>query len=85
MDNSSIAYSTGIFKKNSTYAIKVNDEFTTSFNFKNDTNVTFDYENHTVEILFKDKNTTSIKQIPRESQGTFLNFEIDSADDMTNI
>ncbi|MEE1335524.1 glycosyltransferase [Methanobrevibacter sp.] len=85
LDNSSIAYSTGIFKKNSTYAIKVNDEFTTSFNFKNDTNVTFDYENHTVEILFKDKNTTSIKQIPRESQGTFLNFEIDSADDMTNI
>ena len=85
LDNSSIAYSTGIFKKNSTYAIKVNDEFTTSFNFKNDSNVTFDYENHTVEILFKDKNTTSIKQIPRESQGTFLNFEIDSADDMTNI
>ena len=85
LDNSSIAYSTGIFKKNSTYAIKVNDEFTTSFNFKNDTNVTFDYENHTVEILFKDKNTTSIKQIPRESQGTFLNFEIDSSDDMTNI
>ena len=85
LDNSSIAYSTGIFKKNSTYVIKVNDEFTTSFNFKNDTNVTFDYENHTVEILFKDKNTTSIKQIPRESQGTFLNFEIDSADDMTNI
>ena len=85
LDNSSIAYSTGIFKKNSTYAIKVNDEFTTSFNFKNDTNVTFDYENHTVEILFKDKNTTSIKQSPRESQGTFLNFEIDSADDMTNI
>ena len=85
LDNSSIAYSTGIFKKNSTYAIKVNDELTTSFNFKNDTNVTFDYENHTVEILFKDKNTTSIKQIPRESQGTFLNFEIDSADDMTNI
>ena len=85
LDNSSIAYSTGIFKKNSTYAIKVNDEFTTSFNFKNDSNVTFDYENHTVEILFKDKNTTSIKQIPRESQGTFLNFEIDSAYDMTNI
>ena len=71
LDNESIVYSSGIFKKNSTYDISVND-FTTSFKFKKNSNVTFDYGNHTVEILFKDKNTTSIKQIPREKQGTFL-------------
>ena len=76
LDNNSIDYSTGIFKKNSTYDIKVNDEFATSFNFKKNSNVTFDYENHTVKIVFKDLNTTSIKQIPRESQGTFLSFDI---------
>jgi hypothetical protein len=76
LDNSSLAYSTGIFKKNATYDINVNDEFVTSFNFKKNSNITFDYENHTVEVVFQDKNTTSIKQIPRESQGAFLNFNI---------
>ena len=85
LDNTSIVYSSGIFKKNSTYDIKVNDEFVTSFNFKKNSNVTFDYGNHTVEIMFKDKNTTSIKQIPRESQGTFLNFEFDSLDSTSNV
>ena len=76
LDNSSLAYSSGIFKKNATYDINVNDEFAASFNFKKNSNVTFDYENHTVEIVFLDKNTTSIKQIPRESQGAFLNFDL---------
>lgn len=76
LDNNSVAYSAGIFKKNSTYDIKVNDELATSFNFKKNSNVTFDYENHTVEVLFKDENTTSIKKIPRESQGAFLNLNI---------
>jgi hypothetical protein len=76
LDNNSIAYSSGIFKNNSTYMIKVDDEPVTSFNFKKNTNVTFDYEKHTVKVVFKDKNTTSIKQIPRENQGTFLNFDI---------
>ena len=75
LDNESIFYSTGIFKKNSTYNINVDGDYYTSFNFKKNTNVTFDVENHTVDIVFIDKNTTSIKQIPRESQGTFLNFK----------
>ena len=75
LDNSSIAYSTGIFKKNSTYEVKI-DDFVTSFNFKKNSNVTFNYENHTVEILFKDTNTTSIKQVPRQSQGNFLNLNL---------
>jgi glycosyltransferase involved in cell wall biosynthesis len=76
LDNTSIAYSSGIFKKNSTYEIKIGDEPVSSFNFKKNSNVTFDYEKHTLEIVFKDKNTTSIKQIPRESQGIFLSFDI---------
>lgn len=76
LDNKSIVYSSGIFKNNSEYAIKVNDEFATSFNFKDNSNVSFNHENHTIEIKFKDLNKTSIKQIPRESQGTFMNFKI---------
>ena len=76
LDNTSIVYSSGIFKKNSTYDILVNDNKFISFKFKKNSNVTFDYENHTIEILFKDKNTTSIKQIPRQNQGNFLNFNI---------
>lgn len=75
LDNTSVVYSSGIFKKNSTYDISVNGEFLTSFNFKKNGNVTFDYGDHNVEIVFKDLNTTSIKQVPRETQGTFLNFE----------
>ena len=76
LDNESIVYSSGIFKNNSQYSIKVNDEFATSFNFKENSNVSFNHENHTVKIVFKDLNKTSIKQIPRESQGTFMNLKI---------
>lgn len=75
LDNKSIVYSSGIFKKNSTYEISVNGEYLTSFNFKKNSNVTFDYDDHKIEILFKDINTTSIKQIPRGTQEKFLNFE----------
>ena len=74
LDNASIMYSSGIFKKNSTYDIYADNEYLTSFNFKKNSNITFDYHNHTVDILFEDKNTTSIKKIPRETQGDFLNF-----------
>ena len=76
LDNHSIVYSSGIFKKNSTYDISVNGEYYTSFDFKKNSNVTFDYENHTVEIFFKDLNTTSIKKPVRENQGFFLDFSI---------
>ena len=74
LDNNSIVYSSGIFKKNSTYDISVNDKYLTSFKFKKNSNFTFNYDNHTVEIIFTDKNTTSIKQMPRQNQGNFLNF-----------
>ena len=74
LDNNSIVYSSGIFKKNSTYDISVDNKYLTSFKFKKNTNITFNYDNHTVEIIFTDKNTTSIKQIPRQNQGNFLDF-----------
>ena len=76
LDNHSIVYSSGIFKKNSTYDISVNGEYYTSFNFKKNSNVTFDYDGHRIDIYFKDLNTTSIKQAARENQGYYLNFEI---------
>ena len=75
LDNESIIYSNGIFKNNSTYDIAINNEFITSFNFNDDSNTTFTYDNHTVEIMFKDTNSTSIKQFARSNQGDFLNFE----------
>ena len=75
LDNKSVVYSAGIFKKNSTYDISVNGEYLNSFKFKKNSNVTFDYDDHEIEIVFKDLNTTSIKQIPRGSQDKFLNFE----------
>ena len=76
LDNYSVVYSSGIFKNNFTYDISVNNKYMTSFNFEKNANVTFDYENHTVEIFFKDLNTTSIKKPVRSNQGDFLNIEI---------
>ena len=76
LDNQSIVYSSGIFKNNSTYDIYVNNEYFTSFNYNKNTNMTFDYGNHTVDIYFKDLNTTSIKKPVREKQGDFLNIII---------
>ena len=76
LDNYSVVYSSGIFKKNSTYDIFVNGEYYTSFNFKKNSNITFNYGNHTVDIFFKDLNTTSIKKPVRENQGCFLDLYI---------
>ena len=76
LDNHSVVYSSGIFKNNSTYDISVNGEVITSFNFEKNCNVTFDYQNHTVDIFFKDLNTTSIKKPVLENQGNFLNIKI---------
>ena len=76
LDNQSIVYSAGIFKNNSTYDIYVNNEYYTSFNYNKNTNLTFDYGNHTIDVYFKDFNTTSIKKPIREKQGDFLNIII---------
>ena len=74
IDNSSAFSSSGIFKNNSTYYIMSNGELITSFNYKGGLNETFTHNGHTVEILFNDTNSTSIKVFARENQGNFLDF-----------
>ena len=76
MNNESLITSSGIFK-NATYDIVVDGEYVASVkNLENKT--TFDYENNTIDIVFSDVNSTSIKQPVREEQGNFLNFNFDN-------
>ncbi|WP_407423476.1 glycosyltransferase [Methanobrevibacter sp.] len=75
VDNVSIAESDGIFNNGSTYYIAVNDEPVSSLNCTNNTN--FTYENHDVRIIFKDTNSTSIKQFLKSDRGNFLNFDFE--------
>ena len=80
VDNVSTFSSYGIFKENSTYYINVNDEPVQYINYINktfDNNVSeFTYENHDIKIVFENTNTTSIKQLLRQEQNTFLNINI---------
>ena len=75
VDNVSAANSTGIFSNGSTYYIAVNGEPVISLNDLNSTN--FTYEDHNVEIVFKDTNSTSIKQFLRSDRGNFLDFNFE--------
>ena len=72
VNNVSIAESTGIFNEDSSYYLAVNGETVGSFNGLNNTN--FTYDNYEIQIVFKDTNSTSIKQFIRSDQGNFLNF-----------
>ena len=72
VDNVSISDLTGIFNNGSVYYLAVNGEPIGSLNNLNDTN--FTYENHEIQIVFEDTNSTSIKQFTRSDQGNFLNF-----------
>ncbi len=76
VNNESVATSSGIFKSNTTYDISVNGEYLTSIIYPVE-NKTFEYEGSTVEIIFKDANSTSIKQFVPETRGNFLNFNLD--------
>ena len=73
VNNLSVANSTGIFKQNSTYDISVNNQYYTSVKFMD--NTSFNYDNNTVNIIFKKTNSTSIKEFVRGDEGNFLNFE----------
>ena len=72
VNNVSIANSTGIFNNGSLYYLAVNGEPVSSMYDLNNTN--FTYEGYDVEIIFKDTNSTSIKQFLRSDRGNFLNF-----------
>jgi len=76
MNNESLITSSGIFKDNTTYDIVIEGDYVTSIkDLENKT--TFDYGNNTIEIVFNDINSTSIKQPVRENQGNFLNFNFE--------
>ncbi len=75
VNNESMAYSTGVLKNDSVYDIAINNNHVASVHNLN--NTTFEYENYTVEIVFTDPNSHSIKQYIPENQGNFLNFYFD--------
>lgn len=72
VDNVSIAESNGIFLNGSIYYLAVNGEPVGSLNSTDNTN--FTYGDHNVQIVFKDTNSTSIKQFLRSERGNFLDF-----------
>lgn len=72
LNNQSIINSTGIFKQNTTYNIAIEGEYITSITFPE--NKSFEYGNNTIDIIFKNTNSTSIKEFAKEKQGYFLNF-----------
>ena len=71
VDNVSVGTSRGIFK-NSSYHISVNGEEITTIGKLNSTN--FTYDDHDIQLIFNETNSTSIKQYVRNDQGTFLNL-----------
>ena len=74
VDNVSVGTSRGIFK-NSSYHISVNGEEITTIGKLNSTN--FTYDDHDIQLIFNETNSTSIKQYVRNDQGTFLNLILD--------
>lgn len=76
INNESTLGSAGILKNNSVYSIAVNGEYVTSINNLEDTS--FEYENNTIEIVFTDTNSTSIKQYAPESDGYFLDLNFNN-------
>jgi hypothetical protein len=78
IDNETVASSYGIFKNNCTYYVNINDEpvmYVTYMNgtFDNDTHE-FTYAGHDIKINFIPTNNTSIKQLLRQEQNTFLSI-----------
>ena len=79
IDNSSVLFSTGVFKNGSDYSISVFDEESETFVF-NDTisnsNLTFEKGEHIIEIRFTDNNYTATKEFIPSSGGDFLYMRV---------
>ena len=75
INNESVVSSTGVLKNDSAYNIAIDGEHIATVNNLN--NTSFVYQNNTVEIVFKDVNSTSIKQYVPKNQGNFLNFNFE--------
>lgn len=74
LDNESIVNSYGTFNDNGTYDISVDGNYLTSFSYKNNLTKSFKFDGHDLEIVFRDTNSTSIKQFSSGNHGVFLNF-----------
>ena len=74
INNESVVSSAGILKAKSVYNIAIDGEYVTSI--KSLENTSFEYGNNTVDIVFTNTNSTSIKQYVAESDGNFLDFNL---------
>ena len=74
INNESVVGSAGILKAKSVYNIAIDGEYVTSI--KSLENTSFEYGNNTVDIVFTNTNSTSIKQYVAESDGNFLDFNL---------
>ena len=74
INNESVVGSAGILKAKSVYNIAIDGEYVTSI--KSLENTSFKYGNNTVDIVFTNTNSTSIKQYVAESDGNFLDFNL---------
>lgn len=74
LDNEAIVNSYGTFNDNETYDISVDGNYLTSFSYKNNLTKSFKFDGHDLEIVFRDTNSTSIKQFYSGNHGVFLNF-----------
>ena len=74
VDNVSIVNSSGVFLENNTYNIACDGSYVTSFTYYNSTieNQNFTYNGHSIQLKFKDINSTSSKQF---DENYFINFK----------
>ena len=74
INNESVVGSAGILKAKSVYNIAIDGEYVTSI--KSLENTSFKHGNNTVDIVFTNTNSTSIKQYVAESDRNFLDFNL---------
>ena len=74
VDNVSIVNSSGIFLENNTYSIACDGSYVASFTYYNSTieNQNFTYNGHSIQLKFKDINSTSSKKF---DGNYFINFK----------
>ena len=76
VDNVSTLNSSGIFTENNTYSLYVNDGHLDKFVFGKNLTQTFESDGHSVKIVFKDTNSTSIKIFTAVNQAEFLDINL---------
>ena len=74
VNNASVLNSSGIFKDDATYSVYADGSLIGDFKFDGNSSQKFEYGYNSVEILFKDTNSTSIKVFTDMDQGKFLDI-----------